>query len=847
MNQIQKKQFSLSSFPMLLLLVCCFFTSALSAQSSRFYPKKTDYYTISLNGKNMSVKGTAKAEANIELAAPNGSSNQQFRIIEQLNNGKSTNYYLIESKAKQGLYLTIHYSRLKEGTNIKLNPRKNNNQLWAFKDNAIETKLNINRFIGTKGSNNLVIVHKSQRFTFTKVSGSTTPITPPPTASTKKVTAGKLMAVDYSKGGKPSGSFENIGGKRWGEFKKGSSTVLHIFEETGRGKFSVFLIDRKRNIKVALNLHTKKVIIGNNPHYDITKAYDEPVLSGYNVGKVNVQGQSYMKVFDNEWHRTSSTGIENVYVEQSRNRNEVQLISKYGKTIRKVKIDVKNNKVISNTSGAAFSNGNFTEAIKEIKVRPAVLPGAPPSKLLSGKTVGEKCYILTSVENRSKVIDIVASGKADGTKVNFWGRKKGGNQLNQLFWFSPVSAYEFMMVPHHKIDKLHGNPNDVSSRSHGAISFSKKNPAQVSIKAGRKADGSESKPNSNLSIQLFEVDNGALNTNEIHVAIKTKKGYFTYNQGQLTITKKYQGTSSTFVFEKTNEQGAPLGLFSQQYAAPVPIAPLTAAQIRNLYTVIMEDGKLENYKGTKIWVRKDKSGTTIDVLRETSRKNGKIYLKTENNMADNFPLSRKITDLIITSNYVLNHNSIIVDFVKSTNSNALTWATGYGHLNILKFRGMVVMMYATKEATFTDGCSAGAPREKEIFRKACDSHDDNWAAPWRLAGYSDEVGQKLSDAIFLKDMKALAGNGWDREVAAGAFFRAVRSTDEAQNNFKQSRTKESARHVLLYKPTKETRDAFTNIVNTEYADDALDDVVNFIGDVKTFFAEDFVGFFEDIF
>lgn len=838
------KQFTLLKFPSLILIVFCFFTQTFFAQSSRFYPEKTDYYTISLNGKNMTVKGTARAEANIELAAPTGNDNQQFRIIEQLNNGKSTNYYLIETKAKKGLYLTIHYSRLKEGTNIKLNPRKNNNQLWTFKDNAIETKLSLNRFIGTKGNNNLVIVHKSQQFTFRKVGSNT----PPPVASTpKKVKSRDLMAVDFSNNGKPAGSFENIGGQQWGEFKLGKSTIHHYFEETGRGPFSVFLLDKKRNLRVTLNLHTKKVSINNSPAYDIANASEEVRLSGYSVGKVKVTGSTYVKMFDNEWHRTSSTGIENVYFEQSKNKNEVQLISKYGTSTRKVKIDVKNNKVISNTSGAAFSNGAFTNAIKSMAVRPAVLPGAPPTKLMSGKTVGEKCYILTSAENRSKVIDIVASGKADGTRVNFWGRKKDGNQPNQLFWFSPVSKYEFMMVPHHKLDKLHGNPQDASTRSHSAISFSKKNPSQVSIKAGRRMDGSESKPNSNLSIQLFEVDNGALNTDEIHVAIKTKKGYFTYNQGSLTITEKYQGISSTFVFEKTNEQGAPLSLFSEQYAAPVPIAPLTDAQTRTINTVIMEDGKLEKYLGTKMWLRKNKSGQTIDVLRETSRKNGKIYLKTENNMADNFPLSRKITDLIITSNYVLNHNSIIVDFVKTTLTNTLKWDEEYKYLNILKFKGMVVMMYATKEETFTDGCSGGAPREKKLFRKACDAHDDNWAAPWRLAGYSDEVGQKISDVIFLKDMQNIAGNGWDREVAAGAFFRAVRSTDEAQNNFKQSRGKELSRHVLLYKPTQKTRDAFKKIIDTEYADDALDDVVNFIGDVKDFFVEDVGGFFDDIF
>ena len=757
---------------------------------------------------------------------------------------------VLKDKPEYGL--TVFHQKIQNDSKIILH--KGYNKWKVLSNGAIVLKTNPKFGLTVKNqsvkNNSVIILHEGYnkwKTNFASVQ-SNNPTVVTNNSTTKKVKASTLKAVNVSKAGKAAGSFEKIGNKKWGEFKLNKNTIHAEFEETHRGPFSVFLHDKKRNIKVILNLHTKKVSVGGNPYFDITSASDKMVLSGYSVGKVRITGNSYIKMMENEWHRTSSSGVENIYVEQSKNKNEVQLISKYGKTIRKVKIDVKNNKVTSNTSGASFSNGTFTEAIKEVKTRPSVLPATPPTKLMDGGKVGDKCYILTSVENRSKVIDIVASGRNDGTRVNLWGKKIKNN--NQLFWFAPVSKYEFMMVPHHTLDKLHGGPT-ADSKSRSAISFSKSNPSQVSIKAGRKnnEDGNP-KPNSNLSIQLFEVDNGAMNSNETHVAIKTKKGYFTVKEGKLIITEKFEGIASTFVFEKTDEQGAPLGLFSQQYAAPVPQRPLTAAQVRSINTVILEGGKLEKYKNTKTWVRKNASGKVIDVLQETSRNNGQIYLRTENTLSKAFPLSLKLTDLRITSNYLTNHNGIIVDFVKSTNSNTLSMPSGYNYLNILKFRGMVVMMYATNKETFTDGCSGGAPREKKIFRKACDSHDDNWAAPWRMAGYTDEVGQKNSDAIFLADMKDIAGNGWDREVAAGAFFRAVRSTDEGQGNFKQSRGKENSRHKMLYKPEQKVRDAFSNIIKNEYSDDVLDDVVNFIGDVKDFGSDawdETKGFFESIF
>lgn len=159
---------------LLAIFICLFSVTFMKGQNTRFYPVKTDIYTISLNGKNLSIDGQAKAEANVLLQAPVNNTSQQFRFIEQLRDGNSTNLFLIQSVINPKMYVTIHYSRLTEGTNIKLNPRKNNNQLWTFKNGAIETALSINKYIGTLGDDNLVIVNNGPSFKYTKVSGSNT-------------------------------------------------------------------------------------------------------------------------------------------------------------------------------------------------------------------------------------------------------------------------------------------------------------------------------------------------------------------------------------------------------------------------------------------------------------------------------------------------------------------------------------------------------------------------------------------------------------------------------------------------------------------------------------------------
>ena len=70
------------------------------------------------------------------------------------------------------------------------------------------------------------------------------------------VTSAELMSVEIANNGKTVGSFVEMGSKKWSEFKLSKpGAPFSNWEETGRGKFSVFLEDRSRGYKVALNLH----------------------------------------------------------------------------------------------------------------------------------------------------------------------------------------------------------------------------------------------------------------------------------------------------------------------------------------------------------------------------------------------------------------------------------------------------------------------------------------------------------------------------------------------------------------------------------------------------------------
>lgn len=68
-------------------------------------------------------------------------------------------------------------------------------------------------------------------------------------------------SVSVGKEGRKTGEFRQQGPGRWVEID-GSERQTYRFDEVRRDDWSVYLIDRSRNVNLQLDLHTRKVMIG---------------------------------------------------------------------------------------------------------------------------------------------------------------------------------------------------------------------------------------------------------------------------------------------------------------------------------------------------------------------------------------------------------------------------------------------------------------------------------------------------------------------------------------------------------------------------------------------------------
>jgi hypothetical protein len=116
-----------------------------------------------------------------------------------------------------------------------------------------------------------------------------------------------------------------------------------------------------------------------------------------------------------------------------------------------------------------------------------------------------------------------------------------------------------------------------------------------------------------------------------------------------------------------------------------------------------------------------------------------------------------------------------------TNAEGIATRTIYNPLD-----GGVLLKYTASIAD-SDGCSAGAPREKALYQQPCFAHDTDYDAPFPLAGfptYPDfgSTGQDISDFLLFKDMQlinsdASANNSglinFINDSAANSFYAAV--------------------------------------------------------------------------
>jgi hypothetical protein len=127
-------------------------------------------------------------------------------------------------------------------------------------------------------------------------------------------------------------------------------------------------------------------------------------------------------------------------------------------------------------------------------------------------------------------------------------------------------------------------------------------------------------------------------------------------------------------------------------------------------------------------------------------------------------------------------------YQKDTKSeNNWIWVGGNERTIYNPLDGGVLLKYTMTSQRNSDGCSGGAPREKQLFQQACFAHDTNYDAPFPLAGFpgypnGGSTGQDISDYLFYNDMVLINENArakndgftnFVNDSAAAGFYTAV--------------------------------------------------------------------------
>lgn len=312
--------------------------------------------------------------------------------------------------------------------------------------------------------------------------------------------------------------------------------------------------------------------------------------------------------------------------------------------------------------------------------------------------------------------------------------------------------------------------------------------------------------------------------------------------------------------------GSTLKLYDEQYAAPVSQKPITPKEFGEINFIGFNGGALHKLEGQAEWVRYDNSGVIVDILLETKRGNGTISLKTYNQFIYNHTVAAltetpdNFADIQVNFSelnvYTLHVHSTRSHRIHNRSDKALSLsslgvADDMDKLRVVTFNGLVTMAYMSKKLMGgSDGvCSAGADHHKTLFDSACKSHDMNYNAPWKEAGYGKGTAHRISDAIFLEDLKAIVDGSLNPidYNAAGFFYRGVRGTQQGEDSSNAGYEGAHNYNKAIYVPDEKMRKAFTEVIDEEYSKDIVDHFFRAGEAVKDFFADDVADWFSDNF
>ncbi|MEZ4885758.1 MAG: discoidin domain-containing protein [Chitinophagales bacterium] len=149
--------------------------------------------------------------------------------------------------------------------------------------------------------------------------------------------------------GSESGSFEQSGGNKWIEYKKGSRRAHATFTETGRDEWSIYLT-KSDGARLQLDLHTKKITFNRNPLYTVAEA--KFIINGYNVNYVEYGGREagrFEQTGDKTWREMKSGrgGVHATFTETGRDEWSVYMTKSDG---ARIQLDLHTKKVSVNRS-----------------------------------------------------------------------------------------------------------------------------------------------------------------------------------------------------------------------------------------------------------------------------------------------------------------------------------------------------------------------------------------------------------------------------------------------------------------------------------------------------------------
>jgi hypothetical protein len=135
--------------------------------------------------------------------------------------------------------------------------------------------------------------------------------------------------------------------------------------------------------------------------------------------------------------------------------------------------------------------------------------------------------------------------------------------------------------------------------------------------------------------------------------------------------------------------------------------------------------------------------------------------------------------------------------------------TKLGNIKVKDKNGVPVLAYSYNNPSYSFETSCSVPdyvdkiditgsttMYRDLFAPACEQHDINYRAPWRIAGFSGYAGKEIADEIFKKDMEKLCEVKYNNFVsetycktAASTWFTAVNTTSQARKAFDEGQKK----------------------------------------------------------